>query len=501
MKRQIRSLLIAAALLGCLLASAPAWGNGRFPFAQLLLVDPSNPDRLWLRATYGVLTSADRGCTWHWLCEGAVGYRGTEDPMFGVMADGSVIAGIFDGMVATRDYGCTWSYGGSGVNVVDLAVQKSDPSRAVAVTSNYVLDSYLNHLWRTTDSARTWFRVGPALDTDMFFITVDTAPSDPRRIYATAKRFILDDGGVASSTTSVWLRSDDDGQSWQRSNIPGTGEDFDAYLSAVHPTEPQRVYVRLRGKDDVSAVVNRVIYSSDGGQSWQQIFEARADVLGFALSPDGSRIALGLGDSRDLGRTRPVDPSVLGLYSASTADHQFALRRSGHIGCLTWSDQGLYLCAAGYPGANSDPFEVGLTNDEGVTNTKIMRLAGIEGPLDCLPETTVGQMCADRSEQSEWQRTCKLIGRCDSSSGELRAYPRGETCPPGSNGTGGASNTPDGGTPVGGAPDGGPSAAPDALRIDKGCSVSLPGRRSGAALVALLALGLLAARRRGQRNT
>src|SRR5688500_9657882 len=91
---------------GLLLASAPAAANGRFPSAQLVLTDPSDPDRLWVRGTHGVLTSADRGCTWHLICEAALGYRGTEDPMLGVMADGTVIAGIFDGMATSRNRGC-----------------------------------------------------------------------------------------------------------------------------------------------------------------------------------------------------------------------------------------------------------------------------------------------------------------------------------------------------------------------------------------------------------
>src|SRR5262245_47937347 len=90
------------AFMACLLVTGAAAGNGRFPSAQLLLLDPSDANRLWLRATYGVLTSADRGCTWHRICEAAPGYSGTEDPMFGVTADGAVIGAMFRGLSTTR---------------------------------------------------------------------------------------------------------------------------------------------------------------------------------------------------------------------------------------------------------------------------------------------------------------------------------------------------------------------------------------------------------------
>src|SRR6185295_10523918 len=154
----------------------------------------------------------------------------------------------------------------------------------------------------------------------------DAAAADPKRIYVTGARFVAQDGGLATRQ-GLLLRSDDAGVSWRHTSMAASSVGFDPYLSAIHPRDPEKLYVRLRGPDSDETVVNRVLYSADGGQSWQQIYEARADILGFALSPDGSRVALGLGDSRGLGGTRPVDKSVLGLYVANTADHQFIRTR------------------------------------------------------------------------------------------------------------------------------------------------------------------------------
>jgi photosystem II stability/assembly factor-like uncharacterized protein len=489
----MRISIAGGALVGCLLLSPIALANGRFPSAQLLVTDPSNPDRLLIRATYGVLTSADRGCTWRWLCEAALGYRGTEDPMIGITADGSVIVGIFDGLVTSRDHGCNWSREGPMERryVVDLAVHKGDATQAIAATSTGdVNGGYENRVWRTTDSARSWQELGPQLPRDTVLITLDTAPSDSRHIYMTGVQFTASDGGPEVGE-GLLMRSRDDGQNWDATKIPGATAGFDPYLSAVHPNDPLKIYVRLRGPDDPSGVVNRLVYSPDGGETWQQIFEAPADMLGLALSPDGSRIVLGLGDSRTLGRTRPVTRDALGLFSASTTDHRFVLKRPGQIGCLTWSAEGIYFCADSFVPVG-DGFELGLTTDEGTSSKKVMHLAGVEGPLQCPTEATASQACSDTSE---WTRTCQNIGRCGPS-GEPIPYPRGETCAPGPNSSGG----PDGG-PFTDEVQRPPSPPPhDELNIDKGCSVSASGRTVGCALVGLLALAALVTTRRKPRR-
>src|SRR4051812_25042615 len=101
--------LLALAVAGAVLSgAAPALANGRFPASGQLVVDPTDPTHLVLRATFGVLRSRDRGASWGWVCEGAIGYGGQEDPMMAVPADGSLLAGIYEGFSISRDDGCTW---------------------------------------------------------------------------------------------------------------------------------------------------------------------------------------------------------------------------------------------------------------------------------------------------------------------------------------------------------------------------------------------------------
>jgi photosystem II stability/assembly factor-like uncharacterized protein len=489
-----RGWLFAGAFLACSFASGAASANGRYPSAQLLVLDPSDPNRLWLRATYGLLTSDDRGCTWHRICETAPNYLGTEDPMFGVLANGTVIGGTFRGTTTTRDHGCNWSAAGPMEDqfVADLAVQPTDSRRAVAMVSSGLGDGgFSNQIYRTTDSAASWAKLGSALDSSLLLLTLDAAPSAPNKIYVTAIRFTEKDGG-SLATEGFLLRTDDDGATWSERAITESVGGFEPWLSAVHPTDPNKIYVRLRGPDTGPDLVeNRVVYSSDGGDTWQQIFRARADILGFALSPDGSRVLLGLGDSRSLGMTRPVDPGVLGIYAAGAQNHQFVRTRSGHIGCLTWSPDGVYFCATEYPIDMSPGFELGLTTDEGVTARQVMHRASIEGMLECPASSATAQVCL----ADEWLPICKDLGRCDFETGEYVAYPVGETCA-GSGGSGAVSGTGGacGTVGSGGADAGvlGSNQGTESLNISGGCGTA-SGPASGIAALGLLSLSALGA--------
>jgi hypothetical protein len=410
------------------------------------------------------------------------------------MADGTVIAGIFDGMATSRTLGCDWTLEGplQGVNVVDLSVQKDNPARAVAISSNGDgTGNFINRVWRTADSAASWVELGPQLSAEVLPFTIDTAPSDPRRIYVSGFEYYAEGG---PQRESVMLRSDDDGASFTRLPLGPIGFDLEPYIAAIHPADSGKVYVRLRDRSNPSrTMINRLIYSDDAGVSWRELFVGAADMLGFALSPDGSRVALGLGDSRELGGARPVDKAVFGIYAASTSDHVFTRTREGQVGCMSWTERGMYFCSAGV--GVEDAFELGLSGDEGATVRKLMLLPGVEGPLACPAESQTARVC---EAQGNWPNLCVTIGRCDFTTGKVVNAPRGDECPQGPGpgpGAGGSSGTPDGGS-------GAPGAAPESLRIDDGCSVSRPGSGPIAwlALAGLTGLGVAQLARRQRRR-
>jgi hypothetical protein len=61
--------------------------------AGQLVVDPADDAHIVARTTYGVIVSRDRGATWRWVCESAVGYTGSFDPAI-ASPPGAVLAGV-----------------------------------------------------------------------------------------------------------------------------------------------------------------------------------------------------------------------------------------------------------------------------------------------------------------------------------------------------------------------------------------------------------------------
>lgn len=393
--RTARSRCAAAviATVAALSIPTPALANGRYPAAGQIAIAPSDPSTILVRATYGILLTKDGGQRWDWICEGAVGFTGSEDPMVSFTADGTMLAGIFEGLSVSQDGGCGWSFAGGGLAqhyVVDLAVDKVDPHDGVLVISNSAGQDdagqpvFLGQLWATADDGKTWAQAGVDLPQQFLALTVDTAPSDPNRVYASGRMGPPQYPGVLQ-------RSDDRGATWQTLPIPGSDDTHLPYIGAIDPNDPDVVYVRLDG-----APSDQLVVSKDGGQTWTKVFDGQGDLLGFALSPDGATVAIG-GDKD-------------GVWTAPASTLSFA--KAGSVGakCLTWSKDGLYACADEF----IDGFTAGVSKDEGKTFTPIMHLSALCGPLACGAETSVGSMCA-----AQWPATAATISAtgCDQPDG------------------------------------------------------------------------------------
>jgi hypothetical protein len=411
-----RTARLGSILFAWLAAASPAFANGRYPSAQQLLLDPTDPNRMWLRATYGLLTSSDAGKNWGWICERAVGYGSGEDPMLAVTADGTVLAGTTGGLVSTVDAGCTWSPTPvlDGYVIDDLATE-SDVAHVVAL-ANFVKDDGIYELtvWRSDDSGHSFGAESAPIGHDLFGRTIDVAPSDPTRLYVTAvpahgERALPPDAGARDApsealTVGSLFVSRDRGASWQEHTIRGTSLDDQPFIAAVHPSNPDVLFVRTRGPDVVEGfVTSRLLYSDTAGASFREVFRASADMLGFSLVDDGNRVLLGLGDSRDAFRLRKVDQSALGIYRGALPGFVFERALRGQVGCLTSAAQGLFVC-----GSNATTlYELGLSHDIGSTATRIFRFGEQIDLLKCDPATSVGMFC-----ETEWPSMCREIGKC-----------------------------------------------------------------------------------------
>jgi hypothetical protein len=306
-----------------------------------------------------------------------------------------------------------------------------------------------------------------------FSVTVDVAPNDPNRIYATA---------VGKSAPEVIVRSDDRGASWTTTSLELAADEH-AYIAAVHPTNPDALYLRTDlwalDADNVLTASDGLFYSDDAGQSFRELHRAGGKLFGFALSPDASEIAIGYGDPVD--STRLVDPAALGIYRASTSDHVFTKIYDGSVSCLTWTEHGLYACTSqaerGFAlgiAAGAD-FELGTPNPF----TPLLDLRTVSGPLDCSDGSSAA-VCRE-----SWPTTCALFESCDA----------GVAGSAGS-GTGGGSGVAGAGAGAGAE---GASPSPKS-NDDSSCGCRAAGAKGGVAAIVAALLAAIGLRVRGSRR-
>jgi len=360
--------LLAASAMA--LGSTSASANGRYPNADMLIVDPGDPTHLVLRATFGTLVSSDRGARWSWICEQAIGYVG--DPAITVLANGAILHAFLSNVTVSTPEACSFTplpFLAEGRNAVDVTLDPVDPSHA------WVLASGLNGALQAS-----LLEVSPSTATPLAgagaFVpsTIEVSRSRPERIYVV---------GFNASFLATLLVSDDRGQTWSsRPIMPAAYAALPMYLSAVDPNDPDTVYIRV---DDGTS--DHVLVSHDAGQSFTDVFTLEGEMLGFALSPDGSRLAVG-------------GPGA-GLWLANTADFAFAPAAAiESLRCLTWTSDRIYACAQ----ESLDGWTVGVSTDSAQTFEPLWHVQDL-APLVCEASTAVGSTC-----ERSWLEVSAQIG-------------------------------------------------------------------------------------------
>ena len=340
-----------------------AWANGRFPAAGQIALVPGEASRIVARTTYGLVVTQDGGVSWRWVCEAAVGYDGAEDPFIAVLGGGRIVAATEKGLVSSGDGGCVWArpFGPTGTfPAVDLVRDATNTVRSVALSTEVSETAAVHRLVETLDAGKTWQPLGKPLPEGFLGQTLEMAASDPKRYYVSG---LVD-------TTGFLQRSDDGGETWQTWPLP-LGKATGGFLSAVHPTDKDRLWLRLDHE-----IKDQLLTSTDGGKTWQLVFEAPGALFGFALSPDGSEIALG------------VLPPKPGLWRGSTANHAFVQVNKAGARCLTWTPEGLFACGS----QGIDGFTVARSQDGGKTLQTLLHETDLQA-LACGPKTKTGNVC------------------------------------------------------------------------------------------------------------
>ena len=369
--------VLAGVMSAGLWCAPDALANGRFPKANQLVASPSDPSFVVARTTFGLLVSHDHGQTFAWVCESAIGVRDNEDPAIAILGASSVaVAGAF-GLALSADSACDWALAGeaAGATPIDVAAERAHPEHAIALL-NAAGGGPGATLLETLDSGAHWAPVGVPLPADLWAETADIAPSDGDRLYVSGTAV---DG---SSNQGMVMSSRDHGKTWSRTPIDLDGA-ASVFIGAVDPTNPDRVYLRTS-----TAAADALLVSDDGAASFRTVTTVTGSMLGLAVSPDGTKIAIG-------------GPSV-GVLVADSDALMFAPRSQSPIACLAWSPDGLFACGP----SGTSGFVVGKSVDDGDTFTPSLAvLADIQGPLACGGREPIVQTCA-----ADWRALAALFG-------------------------------------------------------------------------------------------
>jgi hypothetical protein len=390
-RRTIRGALcvdpwVAAACV----AAPPAFANGRYPASNALVFAPGDPDTVLIRTTFGVLVSRDSGASWDWLCEDALGVPAgaVEDPSLAATAGGALVAGTAEGLDVSADLGCDWRAVGDPSApplVRDLTIRANAPHAVLALTSTVRPDAgagggagYLTQVWESVDDGAHWVVDGAPIDPTAVPTSLEVAASDPRRIYVSAYR---GDGPTRSASIFV---SADQGAHWTERPVPiDPNTEAAALIAAVDPANADLVYVRTQGR-------SRLLVTSDGGGTYVTALTLSGPMLGFALTPDGSRVYAG----------GPQD----GVFVAKGGNAPSFVRASDlAVECLAARGASeLWACAP-----QSAGFFAARSTDDGARFEPVLLLDGVRAPIACATGSTASQCTG-----STFSQLCATLPGC-----------------------------------------------------------------------------------------
>ncbi|MDP3278117.1 MAG: hypothetical protein Q8Q09_23225 [Deltaproteobacteria bacterium] len=359
-------------------ASGAAYGNGRFPAAQLIHVS-TDQRSVALRVTFGFMISEDGGQNFSWLCEEALGYGGgVFDPPFVLDANQRLHVALPDGLARLERDRCSTRRdpGLESQFVIDLD-RTRDGQTVFAVTSSGAPGAR-NYVYRAGTSSERFEPLGAGFASDTLFETIEHAPSDPQRIYLTAVR--------NSPRRVIFLRSSDGGVTFEETSLDSFNVD-DGYIAGVDPTNPDRVYVRAPLRDVIlpdagaNASPTALLVTDDGGRTFRELVRSVGAMTGFALSDDGATLFFGTQHLAD------------GLQRSRNRGVTFERVAGVHVTGLRVATNTLWVAANWV----LDGFALGRSVDQGTTIVPAIRsFCDVQGAPACGPSTDVTALCGAR---------------------------------------------------------------------------------------------------------
>jgi len=343
----MRRLIAALALL-----SGPSVADGAFPNGMQVLVRASDPQRIYLGTTFGLVFSTDAGASFRYVCEPYI-TGGNNVSQYVLEADGTLLA-LSDKLRRSTDGGCSWTTVAAPAGSrgwLDVFADPQDATRALGVAAGAS-----NSVWISHDGARTFST--QLLSAPDYVDSVESAASNPSILYAATALY-------SGPGSPALLRSADAGGSWARSTVSELPP-VAVRILAVSPDDPNSLWLRA---SNTSTNIDDLLVSSDGGKTITELFYVGRTLTGFVRGSDGTLYAA------------DGQPGVLVRAPGAST---FSRAGSPHLLCLGRAGSRLYGCGDGL----KDPFNLAVSDDGGASWKALLAFAQIQGPATCAPVPT-----------------------------------------------------------------------------------------------------------------
>jgi hypothetical protein len=354
-------LLSAFAFVAALTSAGVSEANGRYPLAQYFaLGEGAQRERIAIVATFGLLTSEDGGRTWDWTCEEAVGFSGQYDPTITITSDGTLAAGLPDGLSRTdRGNWCDWTRPATAPAepVVDVS------SAGETIVASVTPPAATQFVVRSLDHGATWTR-GWARP-EFYAHTIDVAPSRPARVYTT---------GWVRGARPALFRSEDGAGTFVEMTREFAGG-YAAYVTWVDPMNADSLLVRA----DIEPEGALLLRSDDGGSTFRTLFRGTSALVGVAAAPGGRALWATTSAASDR-----VRRSTDGGENWSSVASELRPRS------LRYRDGVLFATANEMTAGMS----FACSRDGGDSWTPMLLLSRLRGPERCPPSSTVRARCS-----------------------------------------------------------------------------------------------------------
>jgi photosystem II stability/assembly factor-like uncharacterized protein len=415
------SLLLAVA--GWLLPAAPARANGAFPDSQNILTPESLPNEILLATNFGLVLSLDGGQTWTWTCEQmqnnfATLYQVGPPPANRLYATSAA------GLIRSDDLSCSWSVGGgvaSGATISDFFPDPSDAGRVLAVAAVPADGGIIYQILQSSDGG-TSFGAQPlftAASGDTIS-GVEISRSTPATLYLTLTSGPARTPKLAESTNS--------GASWQLRDLSGhlpAGTNF-IRLIAVDPTNPQKVFLRIRSLGD-GGTSEAVAVTTDGGATATTPLTFPGGILSAFTRMASGTLVLGA----VVGTTSVAYTSIDGgstFQPLPTPQPSFRALSSRGATLFVVADN------------QADGYAVGTSTDQGKTWTPLMAYEDIQAIQTCLMAACQTD-CLTRAGAGQWlPDICSATLAPPPADASTDARPGGDKVDAGAAGRGGTSS-------------------------------------------------------------